>query len=89
MNPLVVSQGLSQDMIFILLIITKCLTQIPEGEKKNLNSSGKIHPQFSCLALLSIIQIVCSPCFLTEQDKVFISTYILISYASALICRIT
>lgn len=66
MNPPVVSPGPSQDMIFIILIITECLTQIPEGEKKNLNSPGKIHPQFSCLALLSIIQIICSPCFLTE-----------------------
>lgn len=89
MNPPLVSQGPSQDMIFIMLIITKCLTQIPEGEKKNLDPPGKIHPLFSCLALLSIIQIVCSPCFLTEQGKVFISTYILTSSESPLICKFT
>lgn len=31
----------------------------------------------------------CSPCFLTEQDEVFINTYILIREAGALICKIT
>lgn len=46
---------------------------------------GKKEPEFSrqnpsqIFLFGSIKQIVCSPCFLTEQDKVFISIYILIS----------
>jgi len=78
MNPPVVSQGPNQDMIFIMLNNHQVFDpNTGRGEKEP--KFSRQNPPLVFLFGFAIIQIVHSPCSMTEPDKVFLNIYILIS----------